>query len=114
MQARAKRKRDSPRNGERNTRGTKKNTKGTNKTWPRALLCFLCSLLCVLCSVPDFSWAKPLRKGVPFGCFATFIEKSAHPEFLDVRRSDIVPDLLGSRAINVCGSSKSANRHSCR
>src|SRR6266704_5118419 len=30
-----------------------------------------------------------LRRGVPFGCFATFIEKSAHPEFLDVRRSDV-------------------------
>ena len=30
-----------------------------------------------------------LRRGVPFGCFATFIEKSAHPEFLDVRRSEV-------------------------
>src|SRR5947209_19025871 len=25
------------------------------------------------------------RRGVPFGCFATFIEKSAHLEFLEVR-----------------------------
>src|SRR6266481_1531626 len=31
------------------------------------------------------------RRGVPFGCFATFIEKSAHPEFLEVRRSDLIP-----------------------
>src|SRR5437762_5838346 len=31
------------------------------------------------------------RRGVPFGCFATFIEKSAHPEFLEVRRSDVRP-----------------------
>src|SRR5207245_31523 len=29
------------------------------------------------------------RRGVPFGCFATFIEKSAHPEFLEVRRSEL-------------------------
>src|SRR5205814_5856140 len=30
------------------------------------------------------------RRGVPFGCFATFIEKSAHPEFLEVRRSNLI------------------------
>src|SRR5436190_18954622 len=35
------------------------------------------------------------RRGVPFGCFATFIEKSAHPEFLEVRRSEVVPPLTG-------------------
>jgi len=43
-----------------------------------------------------------LRRGVPFGCFATFIEKSAHPEFLEVRRSDLrLPRLLQSRLIRV-------------
>src|SRR5439155_20576253 len=30
-----------------------------------------------------------LRRGVPFGCFTTCIEKSAHPEFLDVRRANV-------------------------
>src|SRR6266700_1713636 len=29
-----------------------------------------------------------LKRGLRFGCFATFIEKSAHPEFLEVRRSE--------------------------
>src|SRR5204862_8276164 len=29
------------------------------------------------------------RRGVPFGCCATFIEKSAHLEFLEVRRSEV-------------------------
>src|SRR5438552_9942531 len=29
------------------------------------------------------------RRGVPFGCCATFIEKSAHPEFLEIRRSEV-------------------------
>src|SRR5437762_2766216 len=39
-----------------------------------------------------------LRRGVPFGCFATFIEKSAHPEFLDLRSSDVtLLRLQGSR-----------------
>ena len=38
----------------------------------------------------DGAATPPLpRRGVPFGCFATFIEKSAHPEFLEVRRSEI-------------------------
>src|SRR5437762_13527509 len=38
-----------------------------------------------------------LRRGVPFGCFATFIEKSTHPEFLEVRRSELrLPRLLQS------------------
>src|SRR5436190_15105127 len=35
------------------------------------------------------------RRGVPFGCFATLIEKSAHPEFLEVRRSEFLYYNLG-------------------
>src|SRR5438045_554629 len=45
-------------------------------------------------SHPSFAKTLP-RRGVPFGCFATFIEKSAHPEFLEVRRSEVVPPLTG-------------------
>src|SRR5205814_4487192 len=41
-----------------------------------------------------------LRRGVPFGCFATFIEKSAHPEFLEVRKSEISRQLRQQRSRN--------------
>src|SRR2546427_7557296 len=44
------------------------------------------------------------RRGVPFGCFATFIEKSAHPEFLEVRRSDISGGSSSGSAVAVAKS----------
>src|SRR5436190_6274391 len=44
------------------------------------------------------------RRGVPFGCFATFIEKSAHPEFLEVRRSEVRREFVALLFIPFSGS----------
>src|SRR5712692_6773847 len=44
------------------------------------------------------------RRGVPFGCFATFIEKSAHPEFLEVRRSDCRKNVKFSAVLCTIGT----------
>src|SRR5207245_11124772 len=38
------------------------------------------------------------RRGVPFGCFATFIEKLAHPEFLEVNIRTEASRQIGSAA----------------
>src|SRR5436190_23141665 len=53
------------------------------------------------------------RRGVPFGCFATFIEKSAHPEFLEVRRSEVVVACRATTYLTATFSSAIAGGRRC-